>query len=158
MLSLFGDKGYGQLRIEGRSRTACSPQPFSEDPLSIRTRTHREKEERKIRAHYSSLDLKGYGLLSYLASTQDPDSRTKAAALWMVPGQQFQRLWLVFGSPQEVLDCIDVGKVALPERQASVDWQHSAGHIRSSVADQKKGRISDLGFGAKTSHWQFLGD
>ena len=81
MLSLFGDKGYGQLRIEGRSRTACSPQPFSEDPLSIRTRTHREKEERKIRAYYSSLDLKGYGLLSYLASMQDADFHTGAGAL-----------------------------------------------------------------------------
>jgi hypothetical protein len=158
MLSLFGDKGYGQLRIEGRSRTVCSPQPFSEDPLSIRTRTHREKEERKIRAHYPSLDIEGYGLLSYLASAQDSDSHTKAAALWMVPGQQFQRLWLVLGPLQKVLDCFDVGEVTLPERQASVDRQHSAGHIRSSVADQKKGRISDLGFGAKTAHRQVLGD
>ncbi len=158
MLSLFGDKRYGQLRIEGRSRTACSPQPFSEDPLSIGTRTHREKEERKIRTHYSSLDLKGYGLLSYLASTQGPDSPTKAAAVWMALGQQFQRLWLVLEPPQEILDCFDVGEVTLSECQAAVDWQHSAGYIRSSVADQKNGRISDLGFGAETAHRQFLGD
>ena len=81
MLRLSGDKGYGQLSIEDRSHTVCSPQPFSEDPLSIRTSTHREKEERKIRAYYSSLDLKGYGLLSYLASMQDADFHTGGGAL-----------------------------------------------------------------------------
>ena len=59
--------------------------------------------------------MEGYGLLSYLASTQGPDSPTKAAAVWMVLGQQFQRLWLVLGPPQEMLDCIDVGEVTLPE-------------------------------------------